>query len=51
MWWTSSARVSEVLARCLAEGLVGGEGFAIDASVVTTGRARCRGALGRDHNP
>jgi len=33
----------KVLARCLAEGLVGGEGFAIDASVVKADASRQRG--------
>lgn len=32
----------EVLARCIAEGLVGGEGFAVDASVVKADASRRR---------
>jgi len=35
-----------VLARCLAEGLVGGEGFAIDASVIKADANRQRGVPG-----
>jgi transposase len=37
-----------VLARCLAEGLVGGEGFAIDASVVKADASRQRGVPGAE---
>lgn len=33
----------KVLERCLAEGLVGGEGFAIDASVIKADANRQRG--------
>lgn len=36
----------KVLARCFAEGLVGGEGFAIDASVVRADASRQRGVPG-----
>ena len=36
----------KVLARCLAEGMVGGEGFAIDASVVKADANRQRGVPG-----
>jgi transposase len=35
-----------VLQRCMSEGLVGGEGFAIDASVVKADAARARGIPG-----
>lgn len=35
-----------VLRRCMAEGLVGGEGFAIDASVVRADASRARGIPG-----
>jgi transposase len=35
-----------VLERCMSEGLVGGEGFAIDASVVKADAARWRGVPG-----
>src|SRR5471030_3470411 len=35
-----------VLQRCMNEGLVGGEGFAIDASVVKADAARARGIPG-----
>jgi transposase len=35
-----------VLRRCMSEGLVGGEGFAIDASVVKADAARARGVSG-----
>ncbi|HJP98015.1 MAG TPA: IS1182 family transposase [Rhodanobacteraceae bacterium] len=38
----------KVLARCLAEGLVGGEGFAVDASVVRADASRQRGVPGTD---
>jgi transposase len=38
----------KVLARCLAEGLVGGEGFAIDASVVKADANRQRGVPGAE---
>jgi transposase len=37
-----------VLRRCMAEGLVGGEGFAIDASVVRADANRTRGVPGRE---
>src|ERR1700692_3243590 len=45
-----------VLQRCMSEGLVGGEGFAIDASVGKGGAARARGIPGaaidyRAHGP
>jgi IS5 family transposase len=45
-----------VLQRCMNEGLVGGEGFAIDASVVKADAARARGIPGaaidaRAHGP
>lgn len=36
----------QVLARCLAEGLVGGEGFATDASVIKADANRQRGVSG-----
>ncbi|CAD6563112.1 transposase [Paraburkholderia sabiae] len=35
-----------VLRRCMSEGLVGGEGFAVDASVVKADANRARGAAG-----
>src|SRR5690348_4132984 len=38
----------KVLARCLAEGMVGGEGFAVDASVVKADASRQRGVPGED---
>ncbi len=38
----------KVLDRCLAEGLVGGEGFAIDASVIKADANRQRGVPGAD---
>ena len=38
----------KVLARCLSEGLVGGEGFAIDASVVKADANRQRGVPGAE---
>ena len=38
----------QVLARCLAEGLVGGEGFAVDASVVRADASRQRGVPGTE---
>ena len=37
-----------VLRRCVTEGLVGGEGFAIDASVVKADANRARGVPGRE---
>jgi len=37
-----------VLTRCMSEGLVGGEGFAIDASVVRADANRARGVPGAD---
>ena len=37
-----------VLSRCMAEGLVGGEGFAIDASVVKADANRARGVPGQE---
>jgi len=37
-----------VLRRCMTEGLVGGEGFAIDASVVRADANRARGAPGAE---
>ena len=36
----------QVLARCLSEGLVGGEGFATDASVINADASRQRGVPG-----
>jgi transposase len=36
-----------VLQRCITEGLIGGEGFAIDASVVKADAARASGVCGR----
>lgn len=38
----------KVLERCLSEGLVGGEGFAIDASVIKADASRQRGAPGTE---
>ena len=38
----------KVLARCLEEGLVGGEGFAVDASVVRADASRQRGVPGNE---
>jgi transposase len=38
----------KVLARCLEEGLVGGEGFAVDASVVRADASRQRGMPGNE---
>lgn len=38
----------KVLARCLAEGLVGGGGFAIDASVIKADASRQRGVPGTE---
>jgi transposase len=38
----------KVLERCLAEGLVGGEGFAIDASVIKADANRQRGVPGNE---
>jgi transposase len=38
----------KVLARCLEEGLVGGEGFAVDASVVRADASRQRGVPGTE---
>ena len=38
----------QVLQRCLAEGLVGGEGFATDASVIKAGANRQRGVPGAE---
>ena len=35
-----------VVARCMAEGLVGGEGFAVDASVIAADAHRQRGVTG-----
>jgi len=35
-----------VVARCMAEGLVGGEGFAVDASLITADAHRRRGVAG-----
>src|ERR1700684_1817979 len=37
-----------VVARCMAEGLVGGEGFAVDASVIAADAHRQRGVTGTD---
>jgi transposase len=37
-----------VLRRCMTEGLVGGEGFAIDASVVKADASRARGVPGEE---
>ena len=39
-----------VLARCIAEGLVGGEGFAIDASLIKADANRQRGVPGGEAN-
>jgi transposase len=38
----------QVLERCMAEGLVGGEGFAVDASIVKADANRRRGVPGGD---
>jgi IS5 family transposase len=38
----------QVLARCIAEGLVGGEGFAIDASLIKADANRQRGVPGSE---
>lgn len=38
----------QVLARCLSEGLVGGEGFATDASIVKADASRQRGVPGAE---
>jgi transposase len=38
----------QVLARCLSEGLVGGEGFATDASVIKADASRQRGVPGAE---
>ena len=41
-----------VVGRCMAEGLVGGEGFAVDASLITADAHRQRGVAGtRDLDP
>ena len=40
----------KVLERCLAEGLVGGEGFAIDGSVIKADANRQRGVPGSEAN-
>src|SRR5882762_4393118 len=41
-----------VVARCIAEGLVGGEGFAVDASIIVADAHRQRGVAGAgDLNP
>jgi len=40
----------KVLARCFEEGLVGGEGFAVDASVVRADASRQRGVPGAEVN-
>jgi transposase len=37
-----------VLRRCMKEGLVGGEGFAVDASIITADANRQRGVAGGD---
>ena len=37
-----------VLRRCMSEGLVGGEGFAIDASVIKADANRARGVPGSE---
>ena len=37
-----------VLQRCMAEGLVGGEGFAVDASIIRADANRTRGVLAED---
>jgi transposase len=37
-----------VLRRCMSEGLVGGEGFAVDASVIKADASRARGIEGHD---
>ncbi len=37
-----------VLRRCMSEGLVGGEGFAIDASVIKADANRARGVPGAE---
>lgn len=38
----ASFRIEKVIERCLAEGLVGGEGFAVDASVIKADASRQR---------
>jgi transposase len=38
-----------VLRRCMSEGLVGGEGFAVDASVIKADASRARGIDGDAH--
>src|SRR6266852_3505883 len=40
-----------VVERCIKEGLVGGEGFAVDASVIKADASRQRGVTGSDGLP
>jgi IS5 family transposase len=40
-----------VLARCIAEGLVGGEGFAVDGSLIKADASRQKGVEGTDGLP
>ena len=40
-----------VVGRCMAEGLVGGEGFAVDASLIEADANRQRGAPGAEWSP
>ena len=40
-----------VVARCMAEGLVGGEGFAVDASLIKTDASRQKGVGGVEEIP
>ena len=40
-----------VVRRCIAEGLVGGEGFAVDASLIKADASRQRGVTGSDGLP
>src|SRR3546814_20136742 len=39
---------NEVLRRCMAAGLVKGEGFAVDASIIKADASRQRGVAGED---
>ncbi|MEM9840723.1 MAG: IS1182 family transposase [Pseudomonadota bacterium] len=41
----------EVLQRCMAEGLVGGEGFSVDASLIAADADRCKGPPGEEGLP
>ncbi len=41
----------ETVARCIAEGLVGGEGFAVDASMIKADANRQRSVPGKDWEP